>query len=146
VNASTEGTISRDLQQLARACHVLMRLAGFGSEAYWTDRGPTKRASWLKGYLRRAPSRRGTSLSDGHTTVSWRGRTPSEQDLSRPEKIVLLVAFDVWNGSGGVAFGDVLNLPAPLVTAIAALMVAHGAESSEPLVEWIGRFSADVRR
>lgn len=122
---------------------MLLRLAGFEGEAHWTDRGPTKRASWLKGYLRRAPHRE-TSLLDGRT-APWRGRTPSDHDLSRQEKVVLLVAFDFWNGSGDVAFGDVLNLPARLVTAIAALMAAHGASSSQALLEWIERFSPDVR-
>jgi hypothetical protein len=138
------GIISRDLHQLARACQILVRLGGFEGQPQWTDRGPTRRASWLKGYLRRAP-RGGVSPSNERVASPWRGPIPAEQNLSHREKTVLLVAFDFWNGSGDVGFSEVLGLPPRLVTAISALMAAHCADTSEALAEWIDRWSPDAR-
>jgi hypothetical protein len=126
----------------------LVRLGGFDGDAQWTDRGPTKRASWLKGYLRRAPRRGGArdnEMKGDQPATLWRGSHLREQDLSHREKIMLLVAFDFWNGSGGVGFVDVLNLPPRLVSAVSALMAAHGTDTSEALTAWIDRWSPDAR-
>jgi hypothetical protein len=132
--------MARDLRQLARACQVLMRLAGSEGESQWTDRGPTRRASWLKGYLRRAPSR-DTSSPAERASPRWREPISPEQTISRREKIMLLVAFDFWNESGDVEFREVLKLPPRLLNAVAALMIAGCAGTSEALGEWIDRWS-----
>jgi hypothetical protein len=127
--------MARDRQQLAQACRILMRLSGLETEALWTAAGPTRRASWLKGYLRR-DSKTGSRVLD--------------QELPRQQKVVFLVAFDLWNGSGESAFRDVLDLPPRLVEAISSLMPLVGirASSSRPEAElmaaWIARWGAHV--
>ena len=72
----SSNTMTGDRQLLAEACRRLLGLAGLDVEAHWTAVGPTRRASWLKGYLRR-------DLKVG-------ARQP-EQELSRQQKVVLLV-------------------------------------------------------
>ncbi len=106
-----------------------MRLSGLETEALWTDAGPTRRASWLKGYLRR-DSQGGSRVAD--------------QELPRQQKVVFLVAFDLWNGSGEVPFRDVLDLPPRLVEAISALMPLAVAEvqSSRPEADLMGAWMA----
>jgi hypothetical protein len=136
--------MARDPRQLARACQVLVGLAGSEGESQWTDRGPTRRASWLKGYLRRAP-RRDTAPADQRTSPLWREAVSPEQTLTQREKIMLLVAFDFWNGSGDVGFRDVLKLPPRLLAAVAGLMTARCAGTSEALAEWIDLWSGDPR-
>lgn len=123
-----------DRQQLAQACRILLRLSGLEVDAHWTAAGPTRRASWLKGYLRR----------DFKET----SRTP-EQELSRQQRVVFLAAFDLWNGSGEVAFRDVLQLPPRLVEAISSLMPLVHAErrttDADSLAGWVARWAAKAQ-
>jgi hypothetical protein len=123
--------MTRDRQLLAEACRALLRFAGMDADVHWTAAGPTRRASWLKGYLRR-------DFKPG-------SRQP-EQELSRQQKVVLLVVFDLWNRSGDVLLRDVLDLPARLLEAISSLIPLVGARGqmtrpeSDPLVAWLGRW------
>lgn len=128
--------MTRDRQLLAEACRYLLRLAGLDVESHWTAGGPTRRASWLKGYLRRDFKA---------------GPRQPEQELSRQQKVVLLVVFDLWNGSGDVPLRDVLDLPPGLVEAISSLMPLVGARGqttrpeSDPLAAWLARWRASQR-
>jgi len=123
--------MTHDRQQLADACRCLLGLAGLDVEAHWTAGGPTRRASWLKGYLRR--------------DFKVGARQP-EQDLSRQQKVLLLVVFDLWNGSGDVPLREVLDLPPRLLEAISALMPLVGGRGhptrpeADPLAAWLARW------
>jgi len=121
--------------QLARACRLLLGLAGLEDETLWTERGPSRRASWIKGYLHRDDER-----------VDSRRRMPlrplvAVQALSRREKTTLLVAFDLWNGTGGATLSEILGLPPRLAKAVAGLIEASVSESPEDLIQWIARWS-----
>ncbi|MBC8132595.1 MAG: hypothetical protein H7X95_06410 [Deltaproteobacteria bacterium] len=131
------------MQQLARACQVLLDLAGIagtGGESLWTTRGPSKRASWLKGYLHRAAPRGQQRHRAGDSFAGL----PTDA-LSQREKTMLLVAFDLWNGSGEVLLADVLNMTPRLVAAIASFMEAQCLEMPEAMAAWIARWSPAPR-
>src|SRR3569832_2939841 len=122
--------MTRDRQLLAEACRTLLRFAGLDVEAHWTPTGPTRRASWLKGYLRRDPTA---------------GARPPEQELSRQQRVVLLVVFELWYSSGEVLLRDEMDLPPRLVEAISSLMPLVGARGqttqpdSDPVAAWLTR-------
>ena len=121
--------------QLARACRILLGLAGFDDDTLWTEHGPSRRASWLKGYLHRGDAK-------AETQRRMRVRPlVAVQALSRREKTTLLVAFDLWNGSGAVTLTEVLGLPPRLVRAVAGLIEASVSGSPEELTLWIARWS-----
>ena len=125
--------MTRDRQLLAEACRTLLRFAGLDVEAHWTPTGPTRRASWLKGYLRRDPKA---------------GSRPPEQELSRQQRVVLLVVFELWTSSGEVLLRDVMDLPPRLVEAISSLMPLVGARGqttlpeSDPVAAWLTRWGS----
>jgi hypothetical protein len=131
-------TTTRDMRELARACQVLLDLAGIDEQGHslWTEKGPSRRASWLKGYLRRpAPPADGVHPS-GHM------QRPSPLDrLGRRDRLMLLVAFDLWNGSGGALLGEVLGMSPRLVTAVAGFMEARCQETPGALETWVRRWS-----
>lgn len=124
-----------DGTQLARACRILLGLAGFDDDTLWTEHGPSRRASWLKGYLHR-----GDAKAESQRSVRVRPLV-AVQALSRREKTTLLVAFDLWNGSGSVTLTEVLGLPPRLVRAVAGLIEASAADSPDDLRVWIERWS-----
>lgn len=77
----------------------------------------------------------------------WTDRGPSEQaralieqgggSLSREERVLLLVAADIWNGHGGARFAEVWSsLGAEVRTALGLLMVAE-ARGAEAVDAWI---------
>lgn len=149
--ARKEAKIARDIRLLGRACQILLSLAGLEGEVLWTVQGPSKRASWMKGYLRRGPAsgeRRGLGeLGGGASSSPARVRAPAIEALSHRERTMLLVAFDLWNGSGDASFRDVVGLSPRLVTAIAGLMAARCAELAQGrgLQAWIGEWGGDAR-
>ena len=108
---------------------ILLALAGLDDETLWTERGPSRRASWIKGYLHR-----------GEASAGLRRRGPV-QALSRREKTMLLVAFDIWNGTGAVPFTEILNLPPRLVRAVAGVMEASVSDDPDALGGWMSRWS-----
>src|SRR3569833_595316 len=112
--------MTRDRQLLAEACRTLLRFAGLDVEAHWTPTGPTRRASWLKGYLRRDPKA---------------GSRPPEQELSRQQRVVLLVVFELWNSSGEVLLRDVWVLPPGRGEASSSLLPLVGARGLTTLPE-----------
>lgn len=126
--------IARDLQQLARACQVLLALVGVEDQSLWSPRGPSRRAIWLKGYLRRAPARADGAWAPGP------GALAPIASLTRAERTMLLVAFDFWNGSGGASFNDVVGLAPRLVRAIAGFMEARHIDT-DAIEMWIACWS-----
>lgn len=127
--------MASDGAQLARACRILLGLAGLDDDTLWTERGPSRRASWIKGYLRRGDAK---ADSQRHAPVR---PLVAVQALSRREKTILLVAFDLWNGSGAVSLAEVLGLPPRLVRAVAGLIDASADDSPEALARWMARWS-----
>lgn len=141
------------MRQLARACQVLLGLAGVDDvAALWSEHGPSRRASWLKGYLRRSAGPTGSQPRAGRAALSGRGgvrahaargkgsRSPVES-LSQRERAMLLITFDLWNGSGDILFRDVLALSPRLVVAVAGLMEARCLDSGEAMDAWIARWT-----
>jgi hypothetical protein len=148
------GFVVGEHRQSVRACQILLNLAGMDGPALWNAQGPTRRASWLKGYLRRAqhaPTRTGSPqpahVSGGgggarQPTDPLAGRLAPIGALSRAERIMLLVAFDFWNGSGDAALPDVLGLPPRLVGAIADLMAASLPDAGAGALDrWAARWA-----
>jgi hypothetical protein len=126
----------RDPHQLARGCQVLLELVGLQPDQQaaplWTTKGPTRRASWMKGYIRRAP------------VAGTRPKISPISSLSHAERTMLLVAFDFWNGSGEAYFRDVLNMGPRLATAISGLVEASCADPGvvdDSIARWIARWS-----
>lgn len=107
-------------------------------ESLWNLRGPSKRASWLKGYLRRGA--RTDPAGGGGTAHRW-GLVSPIDNLSRGERTILLVAFDLWNRSGDVLLSEVLALSPRLVVAVAGFMEAWGLQSAEAMDAWMARWS-----
>lgn len=54
---------------------------------------------------------------------------------------MLLVASDLWNGSGDILFRDALALSPRLVVAVAGLMEARCLDSAEAMEAWIARWT-----
>jgi hypothetical protein len=82
----------------------------------WTATGPTERAEEL---LKQA----GGPLSHG-------------------EKVMLFVAWALWNGQGGLTFGEVINtLDRGNLEAVGELLVALG-EGSTAIEGWLERYGA----
>ena len=54
---------------------------------------------------------------------------------------MLLIAFDLWNGSGDIPFRDVLALSPRLMAAIAGLMEARCLDTAESMDAWITRWT-----
>jgi hypothetical protein len=99
---------------LARACRVLCKRVGLAH--LWTDNGPSAEA-------RRLRDADGGPLSSG-------------------ERVIVLAAWAVWNGEGGLLFGDVVErLYGPHIEALCSLLVAHAA-GDEALRGWVEREQA----
>jgi len=99
----------------------------------WTVQGPTRRASWLKGYIRRAPA------------AGFRPKISPIASLSHSERTMLLVAFDFWNGSGEAYLRDILDMTPRLATAIAGFLEAGCADPTSvdaSIARWIARWSS----
>lgn len=87
----------RSDEQLARTCRALCSLAGLGS--LWTLEGPSPRAMALL-------------EADGGP-------------LSSGERVVVLAAWNIWNGSGNVSLSDVVHrLDDRCLAALGSLLVA----------------------
>lgn len=149
------GFVIGEHRQAVRACQILLNLAGLDGPALWNAQGPTRRASWLKGYVRRArdatggdrapartsPTAGGASKPPAHP-VPLPGRLAPIGALSRSERIMLLVVFDLWNGSGHAPFPDVLGLPPRLLGAIAELVAASVPDAGTGALDrWVLRWT-----
>ena len=55
---------------------------------------------------------------------------------------MLLVAFDLWNGSGEVLLRDLLAQSPELVTAVAGFMEARARDNPAAMEAWISRWSS----
>ena len=103
----------RDDRQLAAVCQALCGLVRLPT--LWTATGPTDRAEGLK-----------------------QGGGP----LSHGEKVMLFVAWAVWNGQGGLTFGEVINtLDGANLEAVGELLVALG-EGSTAIEGWLEQYGA----
>jgi hypothetical protein len=97
----------RDEQQLARACRTL--LASVRLERLWTEDGPTPEAA---------------RLVEDQAAL-----------LSRGQRIVLVMAWTFWNGSGGPTLAEVLGRFAAGPMAALRVLVAASAYSEYSRVE-----------
>lgn len=99
----------RDDRQICSAMRVL--LGSVGLERLWTDAGPTDEALELL-------EARGGPLSHG-------------------EQLMLLVAFDFWNGHGEAELGDLLAVfDAERIELVASLMIAS-AKGASAVDRWL---------
>jgi hypothetical protein len=104
----------RDDRQTSDAVRVLLRSVGL--ERLWTDAGPTEEALKLR-------DQRGGPMSHG-------------------EALVLLAAFDFWNGQGKVQLSDLLAvLDGERTRLIATLMIA-ASEGASAVDRWIAEHRA----
>ena len=103
----------RDDQQLARACRALLATARL--ERLWGDEGPTPHPSELL-------ATNGGALSSG-------------------ERVMLLAAWALWNGSGGVTLAEMLErLDVDTAEALCFLILAskYGGDAVD---DWIAEHS-----
>jgi hypothetical protein len=98
-----------DTKLRSKIVRVLLELVALGG--LWGRKGPSQRL------IRHCRAARGTMKS-----------------LTRREDTVVRVAMDVWNGSGGARFEDVLALPEEELVCIGFLMFAAG----QNFEEWVG--------
>ena len=104
-------------EQLARVCRAVCSRARLAE--LWTSDGPTVQATDLL-------ERDGGPLSSG-------------------ERMVLLVAWSIWNGSGQVTVGDVLRqLDGVSLTMLGKLMLAAG-QGGGAIDAWIVEAEAMIR-
>lgn len=82
--------------------------------------------------------------SGGVRPQAGRGKGPPSpgESLAQRERATLLVAFDLWNGSGDIPLRDVLALSPRLVVAVAGLMEARCLDSAEAMEAWIARWTS----
>lgn len=98
--------------QRCQAIRVL--LSSLGLERMWTTTGPTDEACELL-------EQKGGYLSSG-------------------ERLLLFVAFDMWNGDGHADFGKLLySLDGARQRLVGELLVAMSAETNQTIDAWIAR-------
>lgn len=104
--------VFRDDRQLASVCQALCGLVRLPT--LWTATGPTDRAEEL--------------LKQGGGT------------LSHGEKVMLFIAWALWNGQGGLTFGEAIKtLDGGNLKAVGELLVALG-EGSSAIDGWLEEY------
>ena len=105
----------RDDEQKCTAIKALLRPVHLGH--LWTDSGPTD-----------------------HGIELFRDRGGP---LSHGQKLMLLAAYDIWNGRGEVTLGDLLSvLDGTNLEALGSLMVALSSMDGQTAVDhWIAKHS-----
>jgi hypothetical protein len=109
--------VFRSDAQLARVCGALCARVGMGE--LWTPDGPSDRA----------------------TALLETGGGP----LSSGERVMLLVAWAVWNGDEGARFGDVIHrLDGRCLVALGTLLIAV-AGGGAAVDEWLAKMERERR-
>ena len=105
-------------EQFARVCRAICSRARLAE--LWTSEGPTAQASALLEH-------------DGGP-------------LSSGERMVLLVAWSIWNGSGHVTIGDVLHQLDSISLAMLGKLMLAAAQGSGAIEAWIVEAEELTRR
>jgi hypothetical protein len=110
--------VFRSDAQLARVCRAFCARARLGR--LWTEAGPTDEAMALL-------------QSDGGP-------------LSSGERMVILIAWSLWNGQGHVTVADALHRLDGMSLAMLGKLMVAGARGSEAIDAWLAETEESLRR